>query len=155
METAEYRVTRDAYEISTERSRIDIDAVERFLRDSYWAANRSRDRIERSLETSLCFGLYRDSEMVGFARVVSDYTDFAWYCDVYIARDHRGRGLGKWLTEAVLAHPDLQGLRRWILATSSAHELYRQYGFTELQSPEKWMERYAPPSPLGNVEAGR
>jgi GNAT superfamily N-acetyltransferase len=120
-----------------------VETVEAFLRQSYWAAERSRERISRTLETSLCFMAFdeRDRRAVGFARVVTDYADFAWLCDVFVEPDARGNGLGKWLVECVLEHPELQGLRRMILATSSAHGLYERYGFTPLANPERWMER--------------
>ena len=131
------------YQISTDPARIDVDAVERFLRASYWAANRSRERIERSIQTSIVFGMYDGPHQVGFARVVSDCADFAWLCDVVLDERVRGRDLGKWLMQTILAHPDLQGLRRWILATNDAHGLYEQFGFIPLANPTLWMERPA------------
>src|ERR1700734_2866064 len=129
------------YQISTDPARLDVDAVERFLRTSYWAANRSRERIERSIKTSIVFGMYEGPRQVGFARVVSDCADFAWLCDVFLDETIRGRNLGKWLMQTIVAHPDLQGLRRWILATSDAHGLYEQFGFVPLTDPTIWMER--------------
>lgn len=129
------------YRISTDPARLDIDAVEGFLRASYWAANRSRARIERSIETSIVFGMYDGVRQVGFARVVSDCADFAWLCDVVLDESVRGRNLGKWLMQTIVTHPDLQGLRRWILATNDAHGLYEQFGFTPLGNPSIWMER--------------
>jgi N-acetylglutamate synthase-like GNAT family acetyltransferase len=131
------------FQISTDPARLDIDAVERFLRASYWAANRSRAQIERSIQTSIVFGMYDGSQQVGFARVVSDCADFAWLCDVFLDETIRGRNLGKWLMQTILAHPDLQGLRRWILATNDAHGLYEQFGFIPLTNPTLWMERPA------------
>jgi GNAT superfamily N-acetyltransferase len=131
------------FQISTDPARIDIDAVERFLRASYWAANRSRAKIERSIQTSIVFGIYDGPLQVGFARVVSDCIDFAWLCDVFLDETIRGRNLGKWLMETIVAHPDLQGLRRWILATNDAHGLYEQFGFIPLANPTLWMERPA------------
>jgi GNAT superfamily N-acetyltransferase len=133
---------RGNYRITTGRDALNVDAIESFLRKSYWAANRSRERIERSLEHSLCFAVLHDDRQVGFARVVSDYTDFAWLCDVYIDESHRGNGLGVFVVETVLEHPELRGLRRWILATRDAHELYAKFGFQRLNVPERWMERY-------------
>jgi GNAT superfamily N-acetyltransferase len=133
------------YQISTDPARIEIDAVERFLRASYWAANRSRAKIERSIQTSIVFGIYDGPQQVGFARVVSDQVDFAWLCDVYLDESIRGRNLGKWLMQTILAHPDLQGLRRWMLATNDAHGLYEQFGFTALTNPMLWMERPSAP----------
>lgn len=142
MQTYERR--KEPYLLTTDRSRISLDAVESFLRRSYWAPQRPRERIARSLETSLCFIAIdeRDARAVGFSRVVTDYADFAWLCDVFVEPDFRGAGLGKWLIECVLEHPDLQDLRRVILATSSAHGLYARYGFTPLANPDLWMERY-------------
>ncbi len=128
------------YAISTDTARIDVDAVADYLSRSYWAAGRSREQIERSLAHSICFGLYHDGRQVGFARVISDHATFAYLCDVYVLEAHRGNGLGKWLVDVVLAHPELQGLRRWMLATRDAHELYRQFGFAELSNPDIWME---------------
>jgi GNAT superfamily N-acetyltransferase len=138
-----FEVRKGQYEISTDPARIDIDTVERFLRASYWAANRSRERIERSIRMSIVFGMYDGARQVGFTRVVSDCADFAWLCDVFLDESVRGRELGKWLMETVVAHPDLQGLRRWILATNDAHGLYEQYGFVPLANPAIWMERPA------------
>lgn len=129
--------------LTTDRSRISLDCVESFLRQTYWAADRSRERIARTLETSLCFLVIdeRDARPVGFSRVVSDFADFAWLCDVFVEPTERGNGLGKWMIKTVLEHPDLQGLRRIVLATSNAHQLYERFGFTVLKSPELWMER--------------
>jgi GNAT superfamily N-acetyltransferase len=129
------------YEISTDPSRLDIDMVERFLGASYWASQRSRSKIERSIETSIVFGVYENVRQIGFARVVTDRVDFAWLCDVWMDPQFRGNGIGKWLMETVLAHPDLQDLRRWILATRDAHGLYEQFGFVPLGDPKGWMER--------------
>ena len=138
-----YERRNDPYLVTTDRSRISLDAVESFLRQSYWAADRPRERIARSLETSLCFTAIdeRDGATAGFARVVTDYADFAWLCDVFIEPALRGDGLGKWMIQCVLEHPQLQGLRRIVLATSSAHGLYERYGFTPLKHPDRWMER--------------
>jgi GNAT superfamily N-acetyltransferase len=98
--------------------------------------------VETAIANSLCFGLFRGAEQVGFARVVTDYATFGWLCDVFVDEQHRGRGLGKWLIETVVAHPDLASIKRLLLATSDAHELYRRYGgFEPLQNPERWMGR--------------
>ncbi len=110
---------------------------------SYWAKSRSFETVRRSIENSLPFGMYRDSVQIGFARVVTDYATFAWLADVFILPEFRGHGLGKWMIGVVVAHPHLQGLRRWVLATKDAHGLYASYGFTPLQSPERFMERFA------------
>jgi GNAT superfamily N-acetyltransferase len=134
---------RDGYAISTDPGRLDVAFVHQFLsQESYWAEGRSLDTVRLSLAHSLCFGLYAEDAQVGFARVVTDKATFAWLCDVFVVRDHRGRGLSKWLVQCVVGHPDLQTLRRILLATRDAHDLYRRYaGFAPLQAPERWMER--------------
>ena len=137
------RVTSPAYEISTDPSRLDVERVHRFLStEAYWSPGVARDVVERSIERSLPFGIYTpQGEQVGFARVVTDYATFAWLADVYVEAPHRGHGLGKRLVETVLAHPELQGMRRWFLATADAHELYRRYGFSELRDIQRFMSR--------------
>lgn len=132
---------RDGYLISTDRSRLDLEVIHGYLRGSYWAAGVPEDVVRRSIENSLCFGLYRGEEQAGFARVVTDRATFAYLADVFVLEEHRGRGIGKWLVEVIISHPDLQGLRRWMLATRDAHELYRRYEFAELARPEIFMER--------------
>ena len=136
-------MTIDQVEISTERSRLDVAYVHRYLSEHcYWAVGRSRDIVEKSIANSLCFGLYAGAQQIGFARVVTDYATFAWLCDVFIDDLYRGQGLGKRLVEAVVAYPALQGLRNFILATRDAHELYRGYGgFETLRTPDRWMAR--------------
>ena len=133
----------DGYTISTDKTRLDTGLIHNFLsEDSYWAQDRPYDVVERSIDHSLCFGVYAGTEQVGFARVVTDYVTFAWLCDVFIVEPHRGQGLGKRLVETVVAHPDLDGIRLFSLATRDAHELYRRYaGFEPLEVPEKWMAR--------------
>jgi GNAT superfamily N-acetyltransferase len=139
---------RDGYTISTDKTRLDIGLIHDFLsEDSYWAQDRPYDVVERSIDHSLCFGMYAGTEQVGFARVVTDYATFAWLCDVFVVEPHRGQGLGKWLVETVVAHPDLDGIRLFILATRDAHGLYHRYaGFEPLEVPEKWMVRHPSPS---------
>jgi GNAT superfamily N-acetyltransferase len=129
------------YEISTARERLDVDRIHRFLStQAYWSPGVERDVVERSIAGSLPFGVYTaGGEQVGFARVVTDYATFAWIADVYVEPEHRGNGLGKRLVEEVLAHPELQGLRRWMLGTADAHELYRRYGFSELRDVGRFM----------------
>jgi GNAT superfamily N-acetyltransferase len=142
---AEWR--QGEYTISDERSRLDFDVIHGFLGgESYWARGRSRERVERSVKNSLPFGLYRgDGRQVGFARVVTDRATFAWLADVFVLPEERGRGLSKWLVECVLAHPELQGLRRWLLATRDAQGLYRRYGFTEPGDAQTtYMEKFDP-----------
>lgn len=132
---------RDGYLISTDASMLDLEVVHAYLSRSYWAAGVPEDVVRRSIENSLCFGVYRGEEQAGFARVVTDRATFAYLADVFVLEEHRGRGIGKWLVEVILSHPDLQGLRRWMLATRDAHDLYRGYAFTELARPGIFMER--------------
>ena len=141
MSVVEYQ--RGDYVISTDKSKLDPGSIHSFLNhSSYWAQERSLDTIQKSLEHSLCFGVYRGAEQMGFARVVTDYATFAWLCDVFIIEPHRDQGLGKWLVESVVAHPELEGLGIFLLATRDAHELYRRYGeFAALESAERWMIR--------------
>jgi GNAT superfamily N-acetyltransferase len=128
---------------STDRARLDIDLIHGFLsRDSYWVPGIHRELVERSIENSLCFGVYADAQQLGFARVVTDGVGFAYLADVFVVPAARGQGLGKRLVAFVLAHPDLQRIRRFVLATSDAHDLYAQYGFAPLARPERFMERY-------------
>lgn len=133
-------VKKDNFTISTDPSRLDADAIVDMLARAYWAKGRPRERTEHALANSLVFGIYHGEKQVGLARIVSDYAVFAYLCDVFIHEDYRGHGLGKWLMETIHAHPDLQGLRRWVLATHDAHGLYKQYGFTPLENPNNWME---------------
>lgn len=133
------------FTIDTDKSSLDVDAIHDFLaNDSYWARTRTREQTEAAIENSICFGLYQDERQIGFARVVSDRATFAYVGDVYIIDEFRGRGLSKWLMETMIAHPELQGLRRWVLATRDAHGLYSQFGFRELVHPDRWMELPAP-----------
>jgi GNAT superfamily N-acetyltransferase len=135
---------RGDYSISTDKARLDLGVIHEFLSNSYWATGRSLETIRRSIENSVAFGIYHKDEQVGFARVITDYATFAWVADVFVVESHRGQGLSKWLMEVMLAHPDLQGFRRWVLATKDAHGLYRKFGFAELKRPERWMERHDP-----------
>jgi GNAT superfamily N-acetyltransferase len=137
-------VLKGQFIISTDPKRLDLDAICDFLTRAYWAMGRPRERTERACANSLVFGLYDGEKQIGLARVVSDYAVFAYLCDVFIHEDYRAHGLGKWLIETVMRHPDLQGLRRWTLATSDAHGLYRQFGWDDLQNPDKWMEILRP-----------
>ena len=135
---------RGEYAISTEKARIDSAFVHDFLSRSYWAKNIPFETVQRSIENSLCFGLYEAEKLIGFARVVTDSATFAYLCDVFVIENKRGRGLSKWLMETILAHPELQNLRRWLLATKDAHGLYSQFDFTPLDAPEVFMQRHAP-----------
>lgn len=134
-----FTVHRDGYTISTNPGRLDMDAIADMLSRAYWAHSRTRATLERALENSLVFGLYAGGDQIGLARVVTDYGVFAYLCDVIIHEDYRGKGLGAWLLESVHNHPDLQGLRRWLLVTRDAHGLYRKFGWEPLKDPERWM----------------
>lgn len=145
---AEWR--RDGILVSTDAAMIDVAAVHAFLsRDSYWCPGITIETVRRSLANCLAFGVYDTSvaredgraAQIGLARVITDRATFAYLSDVYILPAYRGRGLSKWLMEVVLSHPELQGLRRWMLLTADAHGLYRQFGFTEPRQPERVMER--------------
>ena len=134
----------ETFEISTDKERLDVPMIHRFLtEESYWAKTRTPDQTRRAIENSLCFGVYAGHRQIGFARVVSDFATFAYVGDVFVVAEFRGRGLSKRLIEAVVSHPDLQGLRRWLLATRDAHGLYEQFEFSGLKYPERWMERTA------------
>jgi GNAT superfamily N-acetyltransferase len=128
------------YTISSDRDRLDLDVVHRYLStEAYWSPGVARDVVERSIANSVPFGVYRGDEQVGFARVVTDRATFAWIADVFILPAHRGQGLSKRLMRAILEHPELQGLRRWLLGTADAHGLYRQFGFAELHNAGRFM----------------
>ncbi len=138
-------VKLDEFVVSTDRSLLDIDAIHRFLVEaSYWARERTLEQTKTAIENSICFGLYSDGRLIGFARVVTDRATFAYIGDVFVIDEFRGRGLSKWLMEVIISHPELQGLRRWVLATRDAHSLYEKFGFHELVHPDRWMERPAP-----------
>ena len=125
--------TRGEYTITTDSARVDIDVVHRYLsEESYWAQDIPREVVARSIAHSLCFSVLHDKNQIGFARVTSDRATVAYLGDVFILPSHRGKGLSKWLMECVSSHPALQGLRRWMLATSDAHGLYAQFGFTPI-----------------------
>jgi N-acetylglutamate synthase-like GNAT family acetyltransferase len=130
--------------ISTDKERIDLGVVHGFLTESYWARGIPREVVARSIENALCFGVYGDGKQVGFARVISDYATYAYIGDVFVLESYRGDGLGKWLVEFIMRHPLLQGLRRWSLATMDAHGLYTKFGFTPLETPERFMELHNP-----------
>ncbi len=139
----EYR--RDGFLVSTDPQLLDLDVIHGFLTNCYWAKGIPREVVTRSIEHSLCFGIYDGSgSQVGFARVVSDCATVAYLGDVFVLESHRGRGLSKWMMECITQHPAFQGLRRWILLTRDAHGLYKQFGFTPLQSPDRYMELHRP-----------
>jgi GNAT superfamily N-acetyltransferase len=140
-------VEHEGFEISTDPSRVDIPTVHRFLSDeAYWSSGVPLDVVTRAIAGSMVFGVYRvdDGAQAAFARVVSDRATFAWICDVFVLPEFRGHALGKWLMETIAAHPDLQGLRRWMLATRDAHTLYEKTGFTPLHDPTRFMEKWDP-----------
>ena len=135
------------YYVSTDKSRLNLELIHRFLSvDSYWAKGRSLETIRKSIDNSLCFGVYKEDQQVGFARVVSDYAVFAWILDVFILDDFRKMGLGKLLMDSIKGHSDLQKLQRWGLTTDDAHGLYSQYGFQPAQKPAMYMEIVSKPS---------
>jgi GNAT superfamily N-acetyltransferase len=133
-------VTKDEYEIDDDQARLDLDVVHGFVTGSYWAEGVPRDVVERSVANSLTLGLYDDQNQVGFTRAVTDRATFAWVCDVFVLPEHRGRGLGHWMIETLLAHPDLAGIRRFMLATADAHQVYADCGFTPIGDPSQHME---------------
>jgi GNAT superfamily N-acetyltransferase len=130
------------YLISTDRSKLDLAMVHGFLTTSYWAPGIPLDIVKKSIEHSLNFGVYRGEQQVGFARVITDYATFAYIGDVFILEEFRGRGLSKWLTQVIADHPELQGLRRWLLLTRDAYGLYEKTGFVRPKTPERYMEKY-------------
>ncbi len=151
----EYRL--DGFLVSTAREQLDLDVVQGFLTNCYWARGIPREVVERSIAHALCFGIYeegrpfddgqdkhRKTKQVGFARVISDFATIAYIGDVFVLESHRGFGLGKWLMECITKHPALQNLRRWILTTRDAHGLYSQFGFTPVKAPERFMELHRP-----------
>ena len=155
---------RGEFVISTDPARLDLDVIHGFLTNCYWAKGIPRDVVARSIEHSLCFGIYDEGDanfsrlakearnrapehnapQVGFARVISDFATIAYLGDVFVLESHRGRGLSKWMMECIMQHPALQGLRRWILLTRDTHGLYSQFGFTPVAKPERYMELHRP-----------
>lgn len=132
---------RDGFTISTEKERLDREAIHGFLSESYWARGIPREVVDRSIENSMCFGLYDGERQVGFARVISDIATFGYLADVFVVESHRGRGIATWFMETVLSHPGFRGIRRWMLVTRDAHGLYRKVGFDVLSRPERIMEK--------------
>ncbi|HEX9502932.1 MAG TPA: GNAT family N-acetyltransferase [Patescibacteria group bacterium] len=140
------------YIISTDKSLLDFESIYQYLNDeSYWSKGIARETLKRAIENSICFGIYHQderagfaNEQAGFARVITDQATFAYIGDVFVLPVHRGAGLSKWLIQTIKAHPDLQGLRRWSLATADAHGLYSQFGFAVIAHPERWMEIFTP-----------
>lgn len=137
---APIEVVRGEYVVSTDRSRIDVAAVHAFLSRTYWSPGIPEDVVRRGIAGAICFGIYHGREQVGFARVITDQATYAYLSDVYVLETHRGRGLAKWMMEVIMAHPSLQGLRRFALSTRDAHSLYRQFGFELVANPDRQME---------------
>ena len=135
---------KDNFSISTDKSKLDISVIHDFLSRSYWSENIPVETVRKSIEGSMCFGVYDNSRQVGFARMVTDNATFAYLADVFIIEEYRGRGLSKWLMEFILSHPELQRLRRILLATRDAHSLYKQFGFTAINNPDRFMHIHNP-----------
>lgn len=132
---------KDDYCISTDRSKLDVDAIHNFLStQSYWCQNIPFEKVKKSVDNSLNFGLYYKDQQIGFARIVSDFSTMAYLGDVYVIPEHRGKGLSKWMMQVIMSHPELQGLRRWMLLTADAHGLYKQFGWKEIANPDRYME---------------
>ena len=143
-EKVDMQWTRDEFAVTTNPKHQDVDVIHGFLSQSYWSKGIPRETVVKSLKSALCFALMCNGRQIGFARVISDFATIAYLGDVFVLPEHRGKGLSKWLMDCVIAHPDLQGLRRWMLATSDAHGLYEQYGFAALKQPSVFMERHNP-----------
>ena len=143
----------EQYRIDTDKSKLDVGLIHHFLyTTAHWAIGRPMSIVRKSIENSLCFGLYDGDEQVGFARIVTDSATVGWICDMFVIPSHRSRGLGKWMVECMMSHPDIKGLRRILLNTRDAHDLYKKYaGFRQLLAPESWLEKFTGP-PLRPVK---
>ena len=138
-------VQRDAFTITTDRSKLDLPFIHHFLsQEAYWSKNIPFERVRQAADHSLNFGLFYHDRQIGYARLITDYATIAYLGDVFIIPEFRDQGLSKWLLQIIMQHPGVQGLRRWILLTSDAHGLYKQFGWTEIASPGKWMEKHDP-----------
>jgi GNAT superfamily N-acetyltransferase len=135
-----YEFQKGEYVISTDKSKLKFNVIHEFLTNSYWSPNIPMEIVKRAAENSITFGIYKGSAQVGYARVISDCATFAYLADVFVLESERGKGLSKWLMKCIMQLPDLQGLRRWMLATRDAHELYVQFGFTAVDNPEILMQ---------------
>lgn len=136
---------KKGFSISTDKSLIDFETIYHYLEnESYWAKGLPAGVLKKAIENSICFGIYQQGKQAGFARVVTDRATFAYICDVFTLPDYRRLGLSKWLIQTIKQYPELQGLRRWSLATADAHGLYEQFGFTIISKPERWMEIFTP-----------
>lgn len=143
---------QDKILISTDKTLLDIDIIYQFLSGSYWAKGRPLEVVKKSVENSLCFGVYIERKQIGFARVVTDYATFAWIADVFILEEYRGNGYSKKLLQTILEFRELQDMKRWILATKDAHKLYRKFGFQPMRSPERFMEIITPRKDLPDMQ---
>ena len=140
-----FEETINGYLFSTDKAKLDIDVIHNYLsNDSYWAKGIPIETLKRSIENSVCFGIYSGSELVGFARVVTDKATFGYLGDVFVLEGHRGKGLSKRLMEFILKHPEMQGFRRWMLLTRDAQELYSKFGFIKFHAPDRCMELWFP-----------
>ncbi len=136
---------RDGYFISTDKNLLDVALIHSYLsEESYWAKNIPLQTVQRSIDNSLCFGMYKEQQQIGFARVVTDTATFAYLADVFIVERERGKGLSKELMKVIMSYPDLQGLRRWMLGTRDAHNLYKQFGWQPLTNVERFMQVHNP-----------
>jgi GNAT superfamily N-acetyltransferase len=135
-----YEEEKDGFLISTDKSKLDLLVIHHYLSvESYWAQHITFDIVQRSIENSFCFGIYKENKLIGFARLITDYAAFAYLADVFVLPEYRGKGLSKWLMAFMLANPEMQGLRRWLLTTKDAHGLYKQFGFIVHDKPERVM----------------
>jgi GNAT superfamily N-acetyltransferase len=138
---AELTIYKDGFCISTDKEKLQVDAIHAFLSTkAYWCLHIPKHKVQVAIQNSLCFGVFENQNQIGFARVITDFSTIAYLGDVYILEEYRGLGLSKWLMETVMNYPNLQGLRRWILLTGDAHELYQKFGWTAIEDPTKWME---------------
>lgn len=150
-----FEISNGPFLLSTDQQLLDLDAVYGFLSGTYWAQHRPRSVFEVAVRNSLCFGIYREFLQVGFARAITDRATFAYLADVYVLEPYRRRGLGTWLVQSILAHPELMQLRRWCLLTQDMHELYRKCGFDTPANPDHYMEKLQPyPVPDTSKAAG-
>ncbi|HUX85070.1 MAG TPA: GNAT family N-acetyltransferase [Chitinophagaceae bacterium] len=140
-----YECTRGPYLLSTDKGKLDLEVIHGFLSlQAYWCLEIPRETVARAMEHSLCYGIYLEGHQIGFCRVVTDMAIFAHLADVFILEPHRGKGLAAWMVRCAVAHPAMQGLRRWTLATRDAHQVYRRAGFQSLDHPERWMQIHLP-----------
>lgn len=134
-----YEIKRGNYFISTNKRKLKTKTVHYFLTNSYWSKGISLARVKKSIQNSICFGVYYKEKQIGFARVITDYVRFGYLADVFIIEEYRGRGLSKWLMKSILNHPDFKGIQAWLLATRDAHGLYAKFGFMPLEEPQRFM----------------